>query len=105
MRGKGGGWRRGTVRAVIRGVAATARELEGLEAAVVAAGAQPATATGRLRRAWPGGAGYETLECGIGPVEAAALTARGIAARRPDALLHVGIAGGRGTDPPAPVIG
>ena len=86
-------------------VAATALELEGLEAAVVAAAAQPATATGRLRRAWPGGAGYETLECGIGPVEAAALTARGIAARRPDALLHVGIAGGRGIDPPALVIG
>jgi futalosine hydrolase len=64
---------------VILVVAATALELEGLEA--------------------------ETLECGIGPVEAAALTARGIAARRPDALLHLGIAGGRGIDPPALVIG
>jgi len=68
---------------VILVVAATALELEGLAAA----------------------AGYETLECGIGPVEAAARTARGLAARRPDALLHVGIAGGRGIEPPALVIG
>lgn len=41
-------------------------------------------------------AGAETLACGIGPVEAAAETARALAARRPDALLHVGIAGARG---------
>jgi futalosine hydrolase len=74
--------RRGTVGAVILVVAATALELEGLDAA-----------------------GFETLECGIGPVEAAALTARGIAARRPDKVLHVGIAGGRGIEPPALVIG
>jgi futalosine hydrolase len=67
---------------VILVVAATALELEGLAAA-----------------------GYETLECGIGPVEAAALTARGIAARRPDAIVHVGIAGGRGIEPPTLVIG
>jgi len=64
---------------VILVVAATALELEGLEA--------------------------ETLECGIGPVEAAASTARELAARRPDAVLHVGIAGGRGIDPPALVLG
>jgi futalosine hydrolase len=69
---------------VILVVAATALELEGVEAAV---------------------AGYETLECGIGPVEAAASTARELAARRPDAVLHVGIAGGRGIAPPALVIG
>jgi nucleoside phosphorylase len=68
-----------TVRAVILVVAATALELEGLAA--------------------------ETLECGIGPVEAAAQTARGIAARRPDTILHVGIAGARGIEPPALVIG
>jgi nucleoside phosphorylase len=56
---------------VILVVAATARELEGVE-----------------------GAG--TLVCGIGPVEAAAATARALAERRPDALLHVGLAGRRG---------
>ncbi len=60
-------------------VAATVRELEGLEA--------------------------ETLACGVGPVEAAAVTARAIALHRPDALLHVGIAGGRGIEPPALVLG
>jgi futalosine hydrolase len=64
---------------VILVVAATALELEGLDA--------------------------ETLECGIGPVEAAALTARGLAARRPDTILHVGIAGAHGIEPPALVIG
>ena len=41
-------------------------------------------------------AGAETLACGIGPVEAAAATARALAERRPSALLHVGIAGARG---------
>ena len=34
-----------------------------------------------------GAAGAETLVCGIGPVEAAAVTARSLAERRPDALL------------------
>ena len=43
--------------------------------------------------------------CGIGPVEAAAATARALAERRPDAVLHIGIAGGRGIDPPAIVLG
>jgi futalosine hydrolase len=52
-------------------VAATARELQG---AGVAA----------------------TLRCGIGPVEAAATTARALAERRPRAVLHVGVAGARG---------
>jgi futalosine hydrolase len=36
-----------------------------------------------------------TLACGIGPVEAAAATAAALARDRPDAVLHVGIAGGR----------
>jgi futalosine hydrolase len=40
--------------------------------------------------------GAETLACGIGPVEAAAATARALAGLRPDALVHVGLAGGRG---------
>jgi nucleoside phosphorylase len=52
-----------------------------------------------------GAAGAETLVCGIGPVEAAAVTARSLAERRPDALLHVGIAGATGIDPPTLVIG
>jgi len=38
----------------------------------------------------------ETLVCGIGPVDAAAATARVLTERRPDAVLHVGIAGARG---------
>jgi futalosine hydrolase len=64
---------------VILVVAATELELEGLEA--------------------------ETLVCGIGPVEAAAATARALAGRRPDALLQVGIAGARGIAPPTLVLG
>lgn len=36
-----------------------------------------------------------TLQCGVGPVEAAAATAAAIAALRPTAILHVGIAGAR----------
>jgi futalosine hydrolase len=52
-----------------------------------------------------GAAGAETLTCGIGPVEAAAVTARALAERRPDAILHVGIAGATGIDPPTLVIG
>jgi len=49
--------------------------------------------------------GADTLCCGIGPVESALQTARALAARRPDALLHIGIAGGRGLEPPALVLG
>jgi|SRR3954447_1894324 futalosine hydrolase len=60
-------------------VAATARELESVEA--------------------------DTLVCGIGPVEAAAATARALAETRPDALLHIGLAGSREVAPPAIVIG
>jgi futalosine hydrolase len=39
--------------------------------------------------------GWHTLLCGVGPVEAAARTAAAIAERRPDAIVHVGIAGAR----------
>ena len=49
--------------------------------------------------------GLEGLVCGIGPVEAAAATARALARVRPNALLHVGIAGGRGIAPPTLVLG
>ena len=49
--------------------------------------------------------GADTLVCGIGPVEAALATARAIAARRPGAILHVGIAGAKRLEPPALVLG
>jgi futalosine hydrolase len=52
--------------------------------------------------------GLDGLVCGVGPVEAAANTARALAERRPDAVLHVGLAGcrrGCGLAPPAVVIG
>src|SRR5215218_2770414 len=39
--------------------------------------------------------GWRTLRCGVGPVEAAAATAAAIAEQRPDAILHVGVAGVR----------
>ena len=61
-------------------VAATERELELLESA-------------------------DTFCCGIGPVEAGLQTARAIAERRPDAVLHIGIAGAHGIEPPALVLG
>jgi futalosine hydrolase len=47
----------------------------------------------------------ETLCCGIGPVEAALHTARALAERPPDAVLHIGIAGAQAIEPPALVIG
>jgi futalosine hydrolase len=65
---------------VILVVAATERELAGADGAAV-------------------------LACGIGPVEAAAATARALAEQRPAALLHVGIAGARGLEAPDLVIG
>jgi futalosine hydrolase len=43
--------------------------------------------------------------CGVGPVEAAAATARVLAERRPDLILHIGIAGARGVAPVELVIG
>jgi futalosine hydrolase len=55
-----------------------------------------------------GAAGVETLACGIGPVDAAIATAAALAARRPGAVLHVGIAGcrrGCGLEPGRIVIG
>ena len=52
-----------------------------------------------------GAAGAATLACGIGPVEAAAASARALAELRPTALLHVGIAGARGIPVPQLVIG
>ena len=39
--------------------------------------------------------GWEGLVCGVGPVEAAAASARALAMRAVDAVLHVGIAGAR----------
>jgi futalosine hydrolase len=52
-----------------------------------------------------GASGAATLACGIGPVEAALATAQALTERRPDAVLHVGIAGARGIEPPALVLG
>lgn len=52
-----------------------------------------------------GAQGADVLASGVGPVEAAAATARALARNRPDVLLHVGVAGGRGISPPQLVIG
>lgn len=41
------------------------------------------------------GEGWRSLCCGVGPVEAAAATARALAEHRPSFVLHVGIAGAR----------
>jgi futalosine hydrolase len=49
--------------------------------------------------------GVDTWSCGIGPVEAALQTARALAELRPDAVLHIGIAGARGIAAPALVLG
>ena len=49
--------------------------------------------------------GSRTLACGIGPVEAAAVTAHALGEQRPDAVLHVGIAGARGFPPLELVLG
>jgi len=49
--------------------------------------------------------GAETFCCGIGPVEAALQTARVLANARPDALLHIGIAGARTLQPLTAVLG
>lgn len=53
--------------------------------------------------------GAETFVCGVGPVDAAARTAR-LLAERPAprhglSLVHVGLAGARGIEPPALVLG
>jgi futalosine hydrolase len=55
-----------------------------------------------------GANGAAAVVCGIGPVEAAAATAAAIAAHRPSAVLHVGIAGARrrsGLSAPTVVVG
>ena len=49
--------------------------------------------------------GVDTLCTGIGPVEAAAATARRLAESCPSAILHIGIAGARKLAPPALVLG
>lgn len=52
--------------------------------------------------------GWIALQCGVGPVEAAAATAAAIALHKPVAVLHVGIAGARktrGLRPAALVVG
>lgn len=49
--------------------------------------------------------GRDGVVCGVGPVEAAAATARALALRRVGAVLHIGVAGGRGLDPGTVVIG
>ena len=45
------------------------------------------------------------LACGVGPIEAAATTARHLALEPPAAVLHIGIAGARGITPGGIVIG
>jgi futalosine hydrolase len=49
--------------------------------------------------------GVETLCCGVGPVEAAARVAAVLAWQRPEAVLHVGIAGSRTIEPLTVVLG
>jgi len=49
--------------------------------------------------------GHDGLVCGVGPVEAAAATARALALRPVAAVLHVGIAGARGLEPGTVVVG
>ena len=49
--------------------------------------------------------GHDGLVCGVGPVDAAAATARALALRRFDAVLHVGLAGARGLAPGTIVVG
>ena len=49
--------------------------------------------------------GHAGLVCGVGPVEAAAATARALALKRPGAVLHVGVAGATGLEPGSLVVG
>jgi predicted 5'-methylthioadenosine/S-adenosylhomocysteine nucleosidase len=48
---------------------------------------------------------FETHVCGIGPVEAAISVTAALLDRRPDAVLHVGIAGARAIEPLSVVLG
>jgi nucleoside phosphorylase len=50
-------------------------------------------------------AGVDGLACGVGPVEAAATTARALSELKPTAVLHVGLAGARGFREPELVLG
>ncbi len=50
-------------------------------------------------------AGVDGAVCGIGPVDAAAATARALAERRPAVVLHVGLAGAHGFETPVLVLG
>jgi nucleoside phosphorylase len=52
-----------------------------------------------------GADGAATLVCGLGPVEAAAATARALAAQTPSAVVNVGLAGAKTLAPPALVLG
>jgi nucleoside phosphorylase len=63
-------------------IAATERELEGLDAAE-----------------------HRLLVCGVGPVEAALATARALVSDPPTAVLHIGLAGARGFTEPELVLG
>jgi len=49
--------------------------------------------------------GHEGLVCGVGPVDAAAATARSIALDAPEAVLLVGVAGARRITPGALIVG
>ena len=49
--------------------------------------------------------GLETFVCGVGPVDAAARTALMLAERRPEAVLHIGVAGSRELTPLTIVVG
>ncbi len=48
---------------------------------------------------------FDTFRCGVGPVEAALQTARALAERKPDAVIHIGIAGARAIEPLSLVLG
>ena len=52
-----------------------------------------------------GADGAALLVCGIGPVEAAAATARTLALGKPRVLVNVGLAGAKTLEPPALVLG
>jgi futalosine hydrolase len=60
---------------------------------------------GATARELAGVNGAATLVCGIGPVDAAAAAARALAERRPEAVLHVGLAGAHGFAGPELVVG
>lgn len=48
---------------------------------------------------------FDTFCCGVGPVEAAVRTARALGERRPDVVIHIGIAGARAIEPLSVVLG